>query len=603
MAPSRRIRLPLGSGIAGTVAATGEIINLADCYADERFNRRFDVETGYHTTTLLCVPMRDAKGEVTGVLQALNKSAGRAFTSEDEELLMALGGQAAAAVENALLHDEINTLFEGFVSASVVAIESRDPSTAGHSGRVAQLTCTLAHALERVSTGRYAGLRFNASEIEELRYASLLHDFGKVGVREPVLVKAEKLYPHELEILRSRFELARKDRTLESYRRRLALAQERGSGHLAEIHAEEDARLGQELAELDQILEFVLGCNKPTVLAQGGFERLAGLSQLSFRDGRDQVRPLITSAEVELLSIPKGSLSQAERLEIESHVTHTFRFLKQIPWTRALRQVPEIAYAHHEKLDGRGYPRAIPAPQIPVQSKMMAISDIYDALTASDRPYKKAVPHALALDILSKESKAGLIDAELFQIFVEAGDRPEGAEGVRAPLLAALLLTAGCGSVRADDPCAGVPLTTNRSDDNHHVSSCSVTDECGNGLNPPNSGPHCGLTVPCRTLTFETSRCSWIHNLEHGHLVLLYRCDGECPEAAAALQPFADRVAAGSNGVRRVVIAPDKNLPTPFAAIVWGTSWTGDALDEKTFACVLSRQDADAPEPGLNCAP
>lgn len=416
---STEIRAPVGVGIAGTVAATGEIINIVDAYADERFNRSWDLATGYRTGSILCVPMRNAAGEITGVLQALNAKDG-AFDSEDEELLLALGGQAAAAVENAMLHDELNRAFEGFVRASVVAIESRDPSTAGHSDRVAILTVGLAEVLERVSRGRYAGVTFTRAEMQELRYAALLHDFGKVGVREPVLVKAAKLYPHELEVLRQRFELARKDRLLGSYRRRFQAVQQRGERFLLEINQEEEERLARELKELEEALEFVLASNRPTVLAQGGFERLVGIAKLRFEGGGGEPVGLLTPSEVQVLSIPKGSLSAMERREIESHVTHTFRFLQQIPWTRALKRVPEIAYAHHEKLDGKGYPRSITGEEIPLQSRMMAISDIYDALTAADRPYKKAVPHALALDILKSEAELGQLDQELFQVFVEA---------------------------------------------------------------------------------------------------------------------------------------------------------------------------------------
>jgi HD-GYP domain-containing protein (c-di-GMP phosphodiesterase class II) len=416
----REIRLPVGSGIAGQVAATGAVINIPDAYADERFNRSFDISSGYRTQTILCVPMRDATGDVTGVIQALNKRSGRIFDAEDEELLLALGAQAAGAIENALLHEEINRLFEGFVNASVVAIEARDPSTAGHSGRVANLTVTLAEALEHLETGNYANTRFSAVEIQELRYASLLHDFGKVGVREPVLVKAEKLYPHELDMLRSRFQIARKDLQLQSYRRRLAAVKVRGDKALGEIDAEEDERLSVELKRMDEVFEFVLTCNRPTVLAQGGFERLHELGKLTYNDAQDKAQPLLLEGEIRSLSIARGTLSPEERREIESHVEHTYRFLSQIPWTRALRRVPEIAYAHHEKLDGTGYPRAMPEKTIPVQSRMMSISDIYDALTASDRPYKKAVPHTLALDILSKEAKAGQLDRELLTVFIEA---------------------------------------------------------------------------------------------------------------------------------------------------------------------------------------
>lgn len=424
------IRVAIGTGIAGAVAQSGSVLNLADAYEDPRFNRSFDVSHNYRTTSLLCVPMRDANGDVTGVIQALNKRDGQIFNDDDAELLMALGGQAAVAIENALLHDEINKLFEGFVQASVVAIESRDPTTAGHSGRVAELTVHMAHALEHVATGPYGNITFHSQEIREIRYASLLHDFGKVGVREPVLVKAEKLYPHELENLRHRFELARQHKQLESYRRRLDAVKVRGDKALPEIEAEENERLNKELEELDQILDFVISCNKPTVLAQGGFEKLAEVSRISFVDSHGAQRPLIAETEVKVLSIPRGSLSEEERREIESHVEHTFAFLKQIPWTRTLRNVPEIAYAHHEKLNGRGYPRAIPETNIPVQSKMMSISDIFDALTASDRPYKKAVPLVKALDILHMEAKAGHVDAELLRVFVEA-EIPRKALGLK----------------------------------------------------------------------------------------------------------------------------------------------------------------------------
>ncbi len=411
------IRFPVGTGIAGAVATTGQVINIQDAYADPRFNRTFDVTNNYKTKSILAVPMRDTRGEVTGVIQALNALDGT-FDSEDEELLLALGGQASGAVENALLHEEINRLFEGFVQASVVAIEARDPTTAGHSNRVASLTVCLAESTENAPGGPYRGLKFSSTEIQEINYASLLHDFGKVGVREAVLVKAEKLYPQELEVLKARFELARKDRQMQSYIRRLDAI--RMGKPLAEVEAEEVARLAKDEKELDELLDFILQCNKPTVLAQGGFERLTGLSQLSFNDSRDRPHALLTSQEVQVLSITRGSLSAVERREIESHVTHTFRFLSQIPWTRSLKKVPEIAYAHHEKLDGKGYPRSIPVDRIPVQSKMMAIADIYDALTASDRPYKKAVPHVMALDILKTESDKGQLDKELFKVFVES---------------------------------------------------------------------------------------------------------------------------------------------------------------------------------------
>jgi HD-GYP domain-containing protein (c-di-GMP phosphodiesterase class II) len=413
---AQEIRTPLGVGIAGHVASTGKAINIPDAYADPRFNRTIDVSTGYHTKSILTVPMKragwDEPASVVGVLQALNRLDGKPFNDEDQGLLEGLGGQAAAAIDNAILHQEIRQLFEGFVKASVVAIESRDPTTAGHSERVAKLTIGLARQLERVEKGPYAGHLFSTEQIQEIRYAALLHDFGKVGVREHVLVKANKLYPHELEILESRFELIRRTFELEAARRKLD-----GEGSAA--RRAEDERLAERLRELDGLLEFVRICNRPTVLAEGGFERLAEIGALTF-DASGGPRPYLTGGEIARLSIPKGSLSEEERREIESHVTHTYRFLSQIPWTRDLRRIPEIAYGHHEKLDGRGYPRHLQPGAIGLETRMMTISDIYDALTASDRPYKKAVPHEKALDILAAEARAGQLDPELFRLFVDA---------------------------------------------------------------------------------------------------------------------------------------------------------------------------------------
>jgi HD-GYP domain-containing protein (c-di-GMP phosphodiesterase class II) len=400
------IRFPLGQGIAGAVAATGNAIRIDDAYADPRFNQNVDRSSGYRTHNLLTVPMRNTRGEVVGVLQALNRRDG-AFTDEDEELLGALAGPAASAIENTLLNEEIERLFEGFVQASVVAIEQRDPTTAGHSGRVATLTTGLAHAVEKAPPAEWRGVAFDAPSLQQMRYAALLHDFGKVGVREHVLVKADKLYPHELELVRARWDLARA--AVENARLR------------ARLEGRAEAELAAQAKELDALWEVVLASNRPTVLPAESSARLRDAAGRTFVDLRGEERALLTPFELSCLSIPKGSLSEAERKEIESHVTHTYRFLSEIPWTRALRRIPEIAYGHHEKLDGHGYPRGVPAKEIAVETRMMTISDIYDALTASDRPYKKALPAEKALDILHDEAKRGQVDRPLLGVFVEAG--------------------------------------------------------------------------------------------------------------------------------------------------------------------------------------
>jgi HD-GYP domain-containing protein (c-di-GMP phosphodiesterase class II) len=409
----------MGKGIVGQCGATLEPILIQDAYSDPRFNQEVDRTTGYRTRNILAVPMLDANGLCTGVIQALNKVDGGDFTAEDQELLAALGGQAAVAVENALLHGDIQRLFEGFIRASVYAIEARDPTTSGHSERVAILTIGVAEAVNREPPARYRDVHFSEDQLRELRYAALLHDFGKVGVREHVLVKANKLYPDQLEQVEYRFELARRELEADYLRARCRALEPAGlTAAIEATLAALDEQRRRAVAELEDFWGFVQVCNRPTVLAEGGFERLQEVAGRHVQRLGGPPMPLLTGAEIGNLSVPRGSLNAEERGEIERHVVHTYEFLRQIPWTRDLRQVPEIAYKHHEKLDGRGYPRSVDAEAIPVQTRIMTIADIYDALTASDRPYKKAVPHDRALDILGAEARGDKIDPVLLEVFI-----------------------------------------------------------------------------------------------------------------------------------------------------------------------------------------
>ena len=428
--------MPISKGsLAGYVALTGYTLNLDDVYqlptdVEYHFDQTFDHRTGYRTKSMLVIPMKNRSNETIGILQLINRKKRRdivldtpqrvdedviPFDLVNEELVLSLASQAAVAIENNILYKNIEGLFEGFVNASVTAIESRDPTTSGHSSRVARLTVGLAELVDRVDHGAFAGVRFSREQIREVRYASLLHDFGKVGVREEVLVKAKKLYPGKLEIIQERMAFVKKAFELENSRARLdyVLAEGREAYLLAR------PRFDQELAEIDDYLKVVTDANEPTVLEEGSFLRLMDIAQRTYQDIYGAAKPLLTQDEVTQLSIRRGSLDSRERLEIESHVTHTYKFLSQIPWTNDLKCVPEIAYAHHEKLDGTGYPRAIPNFEIPIQSKMMAIADIFDALTASDRPYKKAVPLEKALGILQLEAKDQHVDATLLELFIE----------------------------------------------------------------------------------------------------------------------------------------------------------------------------------------
>jgi HD-GYP domain-containing protein (c-di-GMP phosphodiesterase class II) len=392
--------------------------------------RAFDEEHRYRTKSLLCAPMRDHAGQVVGAIQLLNAKRSfdtrltlanaeaeiTGFSREDIEMIESIASQAAVALDNKALLDSIQAVFEGFVSASVTAIESRDPTTYGHSGRVAALTVGLAESISGIGSGDYREVVFTPDQLKEIRYAALLHDFGKVGVRENVLVKEKKLYPSQIDFIRARFEFVERSLQLKHSLEKLRLAeQERGS---VEVFEEIDRRLATEMQELDAWLEAVQQANEPSVLDEDKASMLAFLARRTFEDIGGVERPLLEPEEFHFLSIKRGTLDEKERLEIESHVTHSYRFLTKIPWTKAMKDIPAIAYGHHEKLDGSGYPRHLTAPEIPVQTRMMTISDIFDALTATDRPYKRAVSLAKALAILKMEADDGKLDPDLLDVFI-----------------------------------------------------------------------------------------------------------------------------------------------------------------------------------------
>jgi HD-GYP domain-containing protein (c-di-GMP phosphodiesterase class II) len=429
-----------GSSVAGHVAKTGEPLAIDDAYAlpdgvPYRHNRFFDERFGYRSKSMLVLPLASQPGQVIGVLQLVNAKRTPGipltgadlverevvpFSPHDIELASALASQAAVALENSYLYQDIEQLFEGFVTAAVTAIEARDPTTFGHSGRVASMSVALAEVVTRCDTGVYREQRFGYEQLRELRYAGLLHDFGKVGVREEVLVKAKKLYPTHLEAIRHRFARIKQAAELEFERRRADHLLHHGRAGYDDLVIELRRQLRHRHQQLDDFLRCVLEANEPSLLYDNEIPDLRALTAHVYLGDDGTLQPLLSDEEVQLLTIPKGTLDPRERKEIESHVSHTYRFLQQIPWTPELKRVPEIALGHHEKLNGQGYPRGVCADQIPVQSRIMTIADIYDALTASDRPYKRAVPTEHALDILHREADQGLLDRELLRLFVEA---------------------------------------------------------------------------------------------------------------------------------------------------------------------------------------
>lgn len=403
--------LPLATtSIAGYVAVTGESLRIDDAYqipesAPFRFNRAFDDKNNYRTKSIACVPMRNLNGNVIGAIQLINRKPSfhlelespehteevvRPYDQHDERLLTSLASQAAVAMENARLVDAIQHLFERFVHASVKAIEVRDKSTQGHSERVATLTVAQAEAVNQIDTGPLAGLHFTVDQIREVRYASLLHDFGKVAVPEYIFAKAKKLPDGRLDTIRLRFLLAM-----------------------------EQARTAEDRDAIRALLAKIENANEPSVVADAADDTMTRAMEMRYRD-LDGLRPMLESSEYDYLTIPRGSLSNDERDKMQEHVTQSFLFLREIPWQETpWRDVADLAYGHHEHIDGTGYPRKLKGDAIRPQVRMMTISDVFDALTASDRPYKKGMSIERALDILDKEfAQRGKIDSVLLDVFI-----------------------------------------------------------------------------------------------------------------------------------------------------------------------------------------
>ena len=443
----KEFSLPLtDKSLAGYVAITGQSLNLSDAYdlpsgVPYQLDTSFDRDINYRTCSVMVLPMQNRQGETIGVLQLINRktkadtvlTADNAWESTqqysdwEERIVRSLASQAAISIERNQLQESIEHLFEGFVKASVQVIEARDPCTYGHSERVAALTVRLSEEVNSVSSGRLRSIYFNNRQIQEIRYAALLHDFGKIGVSEAVLTKQKKLYPAQLEIIRHRFGLAQRTMEMEcvqskykyllehsAYRKHPS--QEPECAQCQEIE-QLDTKLAEAKTRLAEYWEVLLEANEPHVLAAEPLAQLREISQQTYRDIDGAKKPLLSPDEILQLMVSRGNLTPEERAEIESHVTHTYDFLKQINWTKDLKNVPEIAYGHHEKLDGTGYPRGLKNSEIPIQAQLMTIADIYDALTAGDRPYKRALRTDAAMKILRQEAAHNKINADLLELF------------------------------------------------------------------------------------------------------------------------------------------------------------------------------------------
>lgn len=447
--PFRELTFALDTqSVAGYTALTGEVLSLPDLYSPPidvpyTFNSSIDEKYNYRCVSMLSIPMRNMRDEVIGVIQLINRklnpletlgdpstipSRVREFAGPDLELATTLGNLAGTTLENVRLYDSVNNLFERFVMAAVRAIDQRDPSTAGHSARVDRLTLGIAKRINETTTGPFASVEFTDDELVELHYAAILHDVGKIGVREHILTKANKLVPIQDELVVRRAELIAAGIRLTAHGVRVvpSLPDPAGIGghswpEVVELmpHPASASVAEEMVKDLQSDTELVLQVNRPGYMPPEKVTRLARIAGRRWPVPDGMPSRLLSVVELEALGVLRGSLSPAERSEIESHVRKSREFLNQIPWTPELANVPLIAGAHHEKMRGGGYPDGIPAGETPLQARIMAVADVFDSLTASDRPYKPAIPLERACDILRKMAEDGDLDPEVVNFMID----------------------------------------------------------------------------------------------------------------------------------------------------------------------------------------
>lgn len=324
-------------------------------------------------------------------------------------------GLALCLAQSRRVARNTSCLFDSFLRAAVRAVEQRDPTSSGHAFRVAALTKRLAEAVNAQADGPLGNLYFDEEALHAIEIAALVHDFGKVNVREEVLVKAKKLYPPTLKVIRSRFDFVKRSIENDHLHRRLMMMED---GTPAEELAILDAACERAVGDIEDCWRIICSANEPTVLPEGDFAKIEEIANRTYFDLGGHRQPFLEETEMASLIKARGSLTPEELEEIRAHASHTGAFLRQIPWPRSLSSVPRIACSHHEKLDGSGYPAKLTGEQIPIESRMMAVADIFDALTAADRPYKKAVTLERALDILTMEARDRHIDKALVELFV-----------------------------------------------------------------------------------------------------------------------------------------------------------------------------------------
>ena len=421
---------PNDSLVAAHSAIHDRTVNIADAYSAQGFDfsgtRAFDARTGYRSQSFLTVPMKNHDRELIGVLQLINArdpETGEviAFSAADQSLAESLASQAAIALTNRLLVSQLERLFESFVNLINLAIDEKSPYTGGHCQRVPALTMMLAEAAHAVQEGPLAHFAMTDRDRYELKMAGLLHDCGKITTPVHVVDKATKLQTlyDRIGLVDTRFEVLKRDAELAALRRQLALRPVTD----AVAEAQVQQALQQELATLDADRDFLRKANiGGEAMSAADQQRVRDMGvQRQWRNPQGLQTSFLTAEEVENLTIRSGTLTQAERDIINHHIVATNKMLETLPWPRHLKNVPEYAGGHHERMDGRGYPKGLTREQMSVQARMMGIADVFEALTAADRPYKSGMSLSQALGIMAKMRDGGHIDPDLFDVFVSEG--------------------------------------------------------------------------------------------------------------------------------------------------------------------------------------
>jgi HD-GYP domain-containing protein (c-di-GMP phosphodiesterase class II) len=408
--------------VAPYAALTGKTVNIADAYTAEGFDfsgtRAFDSKTGYRSKSFLTVPMRNHEREIIGVLQLINAQDPRngeivAFSASDQRLAESLASQAAIALTNRMLIIQLEQLFESFINLINTAIDEKSPYTGGHCQRVPTLTMLLAEAVNETKEGPLKDFTMSEKDRYELKIAGLLHDCGKVTTPVHVVDKATKLETifDRVQLIDTRFEVLKRDAEIESLRKRATLKPMEA--------AEEDKRLRERLRQFDDDRKFLHACNVGGErMRDEDIDRVRRIAAYRWRDMSGHEADFLTADEVKNLTIRAGTLTEDERKVINHHIVATIRMLEALPWPKHLTKVPEYAGGHHERMDGKGYPKGLTREQMSVQARCMGIADIFEALTAKDRPYKKGKTLSASLEILGRMKLNNHVDPDLFDIFV-----------------------------------------------------------------------------------------------------------------------------------------------------------------------------------------